>query len=113
MYCILVELPVPFFLMYYDMMSPVSMYLIIKLCMYVCMYIQVVTTNNYYATADLFFFPLALQPTFGPWPTSMKFSVSLQFTRSWTFGKTPWTGDKLVARPLPVHKHRKTHIHKH
>jgi hypothetical protein len=29
-----------------------------------------------------FFFPLALQPQFGPWPTSMKLSVSLQFTRS-------------------------------
>jgi hypothetical protein len=64
------------------------------------------------------FFPLAPQPTFfflggGPWPTSMKLSVSLQFTRSWTFGRTPWTGDQMVARPLPVHKHRKTHIHKH
>jgi hypothetical protein len=57
--------------------------------------------------------PLALQPTYGPWPTSMKLSVSLQFTRSWTFGRTPWTGDQLVARPLFVHKHRKTHIHKH
>jgi hypothetical protein len=33
----------------------------------------------------------------------MKLSVSLQFTRSWTFGRTPWTGDQLVARPLPVH----------
>jgi hypothetical protein len=59
------------------------------------------------------FFPLALQPTFGPWPTSMKLSVSLQFTRYWPFGRTPWTGDQLVARPLPVHKLRKTHIHKH
>jgi hypothetical protein len=29
-----------------------------------------------------FFFPLALQPQFGPWPTSMKLSVSLRFTRS-------------------------------
>jgi hypothetical protein len=25
------------------------------------------------------------------------------------FGRTPWTGDQLVARPLPVQKHRKTH----
>jgi hypothetical protein len=24
-------------------------------------------------------------------------------------GRTPWMGDQLVARPLPVHKHRKTH----
>jgi hypothetical protein len=29
-----------------------------------------------------FLFPLALQPQFGPWPTSMKLSVSLRFTRS-------------------------------
>jgi hypothetical protein len=57
------------------------------------------------------FFPLALQPQFWPWPTSMKLSVSLYITRSWTFGRTPCTGDQLVARPLPVHKHRKTHTH--
>jgi hypothetical protein len=41
----------------------------------------------------------------------MKLSVSLQFTRTETFGRTPWSGDKLVARPLPVHKYRKTHTH--
>jgi hypothetical protein len=35
-------------------------------------------------------------------------------TRSRTVGRTPWTDDQLVARPLPVHKHRKTHTqHKH
>jgi hypothetical protein len=30
----------------------------------------------------LFFFPLALQSQFGPWPTFMKLSISLRFTRS-------------------------------
>jgi hypothetical protein len=35
----------------------------------------------------------------------------LQFSRSWTVGVTPWAGDQLVARPLPVHKHRRMHIH--
>jgi hypothetical protein len=30
----------------------------------------------------LSFFSLTLQPQFGLWPTSMKFSVSLQFSRS-------------------------------
>jgi hypothetical protein len=50
-------------------------------------------------------------PQFWPWPTSMKLSVLLQFTRSQTVGRTPWTGDQLVARPLPVRKHRKTHTH--
>jgi hypothetical protein len=50
----------------------------------------------------LLFFSLALQPSFGPWPTSMKLSVSLQFTKSQTVGRTPWMGDQLVARPLPT-----------
>jgi hypothetical protein len=30
-------------------------------------------------------------------------------TRSSRVGRTPWMGDQLVARLLPVHKHRKTH----
>jgi hypothetical protein len=38
-----------------------------------------------------------------------KIFVSLLFTGSWTFGRTPWAGDQLVARPLPVSEHRKTH----
>jgi hypothetical protein len=33
-------------------------------------------------SSDLFFFPLAPQPQFGPWPTSMKLSVSFRCTRS-------------------------------
>jgi hypothetical protein len=28
-----------------------------------------------------------------------------------TDGRTPWTDDQLVTRPLPVQKHRKTHIY--
>jgi hypothetical protein len=39
----------------------------------------------------------------------MKLSVSLRFYISETVGRTPRAGDQLVARPLPVHKHRKTH----
>jgi hypothetical protein len=39
----------------------------------------------------------------------MRVSVSLQLLRGFrTVGRTPWTGDQLVARPLPVHKHRQT-----
>jgi hypothetical protein len=35
-------------------------------------------------------------------------------TRSRTVCRTPWMGDQLFARPLPVHKHIKTHTqHKH
>jgi hypothetical protein len=52
-------------------------------------------------------------PKFGPWPISVKLSVLLKFSRSNTVGRTPWAGDKLVARPLPVHKHIKTHTHTH
>jgi hypothetical protein len=38
----------------------------------------------------------------------MKLSVSLRVSRSYTAGRTPWTADQLVARPLPLHKHRNT-----
>jgi hypothetical protein len=57
------------------------------------------------------FFPWHYSPS-GPWPTSMKLSVSLRFfSQSKTVGRTPWAVDQRVARPLPVHKHRKTHTH--
>jgi hypothetical protein len=46
------------------------------------------------------FFSLTLQTQFGPWPTSIKLSVSLWLTRARTFGRTPWAGDQLVTRPL-------------
>jgi hypothetical protein len=45
---------------------------------------------------------------------SMKLTDFTSVTRFRTVGRTPWTGDQLVARPLPVHKHRKSHTqHKH
>jgi hypothetical protein len=46
-----------------------------------------------------------LAPTFGAqgWVSSVSWSG--------TVGKTPWTDDQLVARPLPIHKHRKMHTH--
>jgi hypothetical protein len=41
---------------------------------------------------------MALQPFVGPWPL-------LQFrNRFHTNGRTPWTGDQPVARPLPIHR---------
>jgi hypothetical protein len=54
---------------------------------------------------ELFFFLWRYIPNLRPWPTSMKLSVSLRFYRSYTVGRTPWAGEQLVARPLPVHKH--------
>jgi hypothetical protein len=40
---------------------------------------------------------------------SVKRFVSLQFLKLKTVGRTPWTGDQSVAKPLPYtgqHKHR-------
>jgi hypothetical protein len=54
------------------------------------------------------FFPLALQPNSGLGRLHKTFRFT-SVTRSRTVGRTPWTDDQLVARPLPVHKHRKTH----
>jgi hypothetical protein len=39
---------------------------------------------------------MALQ-TFGPWQL-------FQFLNLYTVGRTPWTGDQPVARPLPTHR---------
>jgi hypothetical protein len=54
-----------------------------------------------------FFFPLAVQP---PWALASDF----QFHDHFTEGRTPWTGDQLVSRPLPKHRTTQTqnkHIH--
>jgi hypothetical protein len=52
-----------------------------------------------------FLFSLTLQP---PWTLTSAF----QFHDHFTDGRTPWTSDQLVARPLPKHKHRiNTHTH--
>jgi hypothetical protein len=54
---------------------------------------------------------------FSSWPFTRKLAPILDhradYWVSWylTDGRTPWTGDQLVARPLPVHKHRKTRTH--
>jgi hypothetical protein len=45
---------------------------------------------------------MTLQPFVGPWPF-------LQFRDLlYTDGKTPWTGDQPVARPLPTHRTTQT-----
>jgi hypothetical protein len=46
---------------------------------------------------------MALKPFVRPWP--------LLYFRNlfYTDGRTPWTGDKPVARPLPTHKTTQTH----
>jgi hypothetical protein len=45
-------------------------------------------------------FLLALQTL---WPL-----VSLQFPNLFTIGRTPWTTDQLIARPLPKHRRAQT-----
>jgi hypothetical protein len=53
---------------------------------------------------------MALQPFFGPWPL-------LQFRNLfYTDGRTPWTSDQTVTRPLPTHRTTQTqnkHTHKY
>jgi hypothetical protein len=56
------------------------------------------------------FFPFALQPNSGLGRLHKTFHFT-SVIRPRTLGRTSWTGDKLVTRPLPVHKHRKTHTH--
>jgi hypothetical protein len=46
---------------------------------------------------NVIFFSLALQP---PWALASAF----QFHNHFTEGRTPWTSDQFVARPLPKHR---------
>jgi hypothetical protein len=48
-----------------------------------------------------FFFSLAVQP---PWALASAF----QFYYHFTDGRTPWTSNQLVARPLPKHRATQT-----
>jgi hypothetical protein len=45
-------------------------------------FVNIVMNEEFHPLSEIFFVTLALQPQFGPWPTSMKFSVSLRFSRS-------------------------------
>jgi hypothetical protein len=42
----------------------------------------------------------------GPWPP-------FQFLNLYTVGRTPWTGDQPVARPLPTHRTTQQRINAH
>jgi hypothetical protein len=44
---------------------------------------------------------IALQPFAGPWPL-------FSFLILYTVGRTPWTEDQPVARPLPIHRTTQT-----
>jgi hypothetical protein len=44
---------------------------------------------------------MALQPFAGPWPL-------FHFLDFYKVGRTPWTGDQPVARPLPIHRTEQT-----
>jgi hypothetical protein len=46
---------------------------------------------------------MALQTFVGPWP------VFFSFVILYTIGRAPWTSDKPVARPLPIHRTTQTH----
>jgi hypothetical protein len=49
-----------------------------------------------YDTTD-FYLSMAVQPFVGPWPL-------FQFLDLYTVGRTPWTGDQPVSRPLPAYR---------
>jgi hypothetical protein len=58
----------------------------------------------------IFFPPMALTALIGPW---LFFSSVIIF---YTDGRTPWTSDKPVTRPLPIHRTTQTQnkrIHGH
>jgi hypothetical protein len=38
----------------------------------------------------------------------MNFGLSISFLILYTVGRTPWTGEQPVARPLPTHKTTRT-----
>jgi hypothetical protein len=62
-------------------------------------------------TYTMYFFPLWLySPILGLGRLHETFRFT-SVTRSRTVNRTPWTDDQLVARPLPIHKHRKMHLH--
>jgi hypothetical protein len=70
--------------------------------------IQTQFAGNLYRKVLFSVFPVA--PTF-ELRASVKRFVSLQFPNPKTVGRTPWTGDQPVARPLPTnrinaHRHR-------
>jgi hypothetical protein len=54
---------------------------------------------NFISVSLLYFqsISMALQPFVRPWPL-------FQFFNLYTVGRTPWTGDQPVARPLPKHR---------
>jgi hypothetical protein len=59
---------------------------------------------------DFLFLSFPVAPTLEHWAPVKRF-VSLQFLNPKTVGRTPWMGDRPVARPLPIqtqNKHRKT-----
>jgi hypothetical protein len=70
--------------------------------------IKVPNTLYFFKNYLKFFCPLALQPNsdLGRFHETFRFT---SVTRSRTVGRTSWTGNQLVARPLHVHKHRITH----
>jgi hypothetical protein len=56
-------------------------------------------------TTSCFFLALQLNSGLGLLHETFRFS---SVTRSNTAGRSPWTDDQLISKPLSVHKHRKT-----
>jgi hypothetical protein len=57
--------------------------------------------KNYFLFFIRFYLTMGLQPFVGPWPF-------FQFLNVYTVGRTPWTGDRPVAKPLHTHRTTQT-----
>jgi hypothetical protein len=72
-------------------------YLSVCLSIYMSVCLSVYLSSNY-LSIDL---SMALQPFVGPWPL-------FQLLDFYTVGRSPWTSDQPVARPLPAHRTTQT-----
>jgi hypothetical protein len=77
-------------------------------CLHVCMLIQPIIHSTTVSTAtsneslsDYILLVLWLYSPCTPWSL-------FQFSNVYTVGRTPWTGDQLIARPLPTHRTTQT-----
>jgi hypothetical protein len=70
-------------------------------CVYVSNICYYTTTSGPYIKILFIYLSMALQPFVVPWPL-------FSFLILYTVGRTPWTGDQPVARPLPTHRTTQT-----
>jgi hypothetical protein len=78
---------------------PYNIFAYCSICRVDCKFVR---KKIYQMVSVVTFFIRLYSPFVGPWPL---FSVVLIL---YTVGRTPWTGDQPVARPLPTHRTTRT-----